>query len=188
MADDERPPIYTKTGDDGTTGLLFGGRVSKADAAVEVYGTIDEAVAALGVARACLRDEELRTVVLELQRGLFVAGAEAAAQPQARDKLVAGVSLVTPAMVADLEQTIDRLVTERPLRPAFVVPGANQASAALDVARTVLRRAERRLIAVVEAGLEVRPALVAYLNRASDLVYVLARCAAGGEDEVLSHD
>ncbi len=181
------PPIYTKTGDDGTTGLLFGGRVSKADSVIEVCGTLDEAVSALGVARATLTDEHLRTLVLELQRGLFAAGAEVAANPRARDRLVSGVSLVTAEMTAVLEQRIHLLLSEHPLRPAFVVPGATPQSAMLDLARTFLRRAERRLIAARQANATVDDALLAYLNRASDLVYVLARRAADGHHEALSH-
>jgi cob(I)alamin adenosyltransferase len=184
----EQPPIYTKTGDDGTTGLLFGGRVSKADAVIEVCGTLDEAVAALGIARATLGDRGLQEEVLGLQRGLFAAAAEIAANPRARDRLVAGISSVTAEMTASLERTIDALLAEHPLRPAFVVPGATPASAALDLGRTFLRRAERRLIAGRERGMTVSGTLIAYLNRASDLAYVLARAAAGEGDEPLSHN
>ena len=182
------PPIYTKTGDDGTTGLLFGGRVSKTSPAIEVCGALDEAVAALGLGRSLLTDDQLGRIVLSLQRGLFAAAAEIAANPRARDRLVRGISSVTPEMTASLEQAIDALLAEHPLRPAFVVPGANPASAALDVARTFLRRAERRLIASHEGGLSMSDTLIAYLNRASDLAYALARAAAGDEDEPLSHE
>jgi cob(I)alamin adenosyltransferase len=188
MAATGNPPIYTKTGDDGSTGLLFGGRVSKTDPAVEVCGTLDEAVAALGLARASLEDDGLQTIVLDLQRGLFVAAAEAAANPRARDRLVPGTSTVRAEMTAALEQTIDRLLVEHPLRPAFVVPGATPASAALDLARTFLRRAERRLVAAREGGMTVSATLVAFVNRSSDLLYVLARRAARGLDEPLSHE
>jgi len=187
MDDDDRIPLSTKTGDDGTTGLLFGGRVSKTDAVIEVIGAVDEAVATLGLARALLADDELAAAVLGLQRGLFVAAADAAASPRARDQLRPGVSLVTVEMTAEVEDSIDRLLDERPLRPAFVVPGANPPSAALDVARTRLRTAERRLVAAREAGAEVSDALLSYVNRASDLVYVLARAAAGPGEEASSH-
>jgi cob(I)alamin adenosyltransferase len=183
------PPIYTKTGDDGTTGRLFGGRVSKADRVIEACGTLDEAVAALGIARAALEsDDDLRAIVLALQRGLFVAAADVAANPRARDRLVPGISEVTAEMTAELEQRIDRLVAEQPLRPAFVVPGATPASAALDLARTFVRRAERGLVAARDDGTPLSAALMTYLNRASDLAYVLARRAAGDSDEPLSHD
>ncbi len=181
------PSIYTKTGDDGTTGLLFGGRVSKADPVIEVCGALDEAVAALGLGRSLLDDEELERLVLELQRGLFAAAAEVAANPRARVRLVGGISSVTPEMTASLERMIDTLLAQHPLRPAFVVPGATPASAALDLARTFLRRAERRLIAAHEVGLTASGTLIAYVNRASDLAYVLARRAAGQAEEPLSH-
>ena len=181
------PPIYTRTGDDGTTGLLFGGRVSKADPVIETCGTLDEAVAALGLGRATLEDARLQELVLNLQRGLFAAAAEIAANPRSRDRLVPGVSSITAEMTAALEQAIDALLAEHPLRPAFVVPGANPASAALDLARTFLRRAERRLIAAREGGTAVSATLIAYVNRASDLAYVLARHAAG-DGEPLSHE
>ena len=187
-ASGETPPIYTKTGDDGTTGRLFGGRVSKADPVVEVCGALDEAVAALGLGRSLLEDARLSQIVLDLQRGLFAAAAEVAVNPRARERLVPGISSVTPEMTAALEQAIDALLTNHPLRPAFVVPGATPASAVLDLARTFLRRAERRLIAGREGGLTVSAALIAYLNRASDLAYVLARRAAGEREELLSHE
>jgi cob(I)alamin adenosyltransferase len=184
---DERPSVYTKTGDDGTTGLLFGGRVSKADPVIETCGALDEAVAALGLGRATLEDPRLRDVVLDLQQGLFVVAAEVAANPRAHDRLVPGISSVTAEMTASLEQAIDALVAEHPLRTAFVVPGTGLASAALDLARTFLRRAERRLIAAREHGMTVSGTLIAYVNRASDLAFVLARATAGEADEPLSH-
>lgn len=104
------------------------------------------------VSRASLQDDGLQTIVLDLQRDLFVAAAEVAANPRARNRLIAGRSLVTTQMTSALEQTIDQLVAEHPLRPAFVLPGATPGSAALDLARTFLRRAERRLVAAREAG------------------------------------
>jgi len=187
MDDDDQIPLSTKTGDDGTTGLLFGGRVSKTDPVIEVVGTIDEAVATLGMARSLLADGELAGFVLGLQRGLFVVAADVAALPRARNQLRPGISLVTGEMTAVVEASIERLLDERPLRPAFVVPGENPSSAALDVARTRLRTAERRLVAAREAGTDVSDAVLSYVNRASDLVYVLARAAAGPDEEELSH-
>jgi cob(I)alamin adenosyltransferase len=173
------PRIYTKTGDDGTTGLLYGGRISKADAAAEAYGTVDEAVAALGLARALCEEAELRDDLLGLQRDLFVVGADLATNPEQRGRLEPGVSLVTEEMVERLEERIDALVAEHPLPNAFVVPGANPASAALDVARSVVRRAERRIVELREAGSEVNDAALRYLNRLSDLLFVTARWKAG---------
>ena len=173
------PRIYTKAGDDGTTGLLYGGRISKADPATEAYGTTDEAVAVLGLARALTEDPALADRLLSLQRQLFVVGADLATNPDERGKLQPGVSLVTAENVDGLEVWIDELVTAHPLPNAFVVPGANPVSACLDVARSVVRRAERRVVELREGGAEVNDAVVRYLNRLSDLLFVLARVAAG---------
>ena len=178
------PRIYTKTGDDGTTGLLYGGRVPKDDAATEAYGTTDEAVAALGMARASSAPA-LGEELLALQRELFVVGADLATNPTERAKLEPGVSLVTADMTERLERRIDELVTERALPQAFIVPGANAGSAALDLARSVIRRAERHVVALEHEGRDVNPEVRRYLNRLSDLVFVLARRQAG-EDEPAS--
>jgi cob(I)alamin adenosyltransferase len=176
------PRIYTKTGDDGTTGLLYGGRVAKDDLVTEAYGTTDEAVAALGLARALTADPTLAGDLLTLQRELFVVGADLAAAPDARARLEPEVSLVTDTMVARLEHRIDDLVERRPLPDAFVVPGANPASAALDVARSVVRRAERHVVALGSAGRTANPEVRRYLNRLSDLLFVLARWEAGASE------
>ncbi len=181
------PILYTKTGDDGSTGMLFGGRLSKDDPAIELCGAIDEAVAALGLARASLTDAHLQARVLDLQRGLFVAAAEIAANPSQRTRLQSGTSRVSAEMTADLERAIDELLAASPLRPAFVVPGATLASAALDLARTAVRRAERRLVSAGRTGMPVSRELAGYMNRASDLIYALARGAAGDREEPLSH-
>jgi cob(I)alamin adenosyltransferase len=192
------PRIYTKTGDDGTTGLLYGGRVSKSNVATDAYGTVDEAVAAIGLARALSGDEELREELLARQRDLFVVGADLATNPDERHRLEPNVSVVTDEMVERLETSIDEHVRTHPLPNAFVVPGANPVSASLDVARAVVRRAERRVVewrgeggtgaqeashqASVrprEEGGGVNDAVVRYLNRLSDLLFVLARIAAG---------
>jgi cob(I)alamin adenosyltransferase len=176
--------IYTKTGDDGTTGLLYGRRVSKADLATEAYGGVDEAVAALGVARAlAVSSPQVGALILEVQRELFVVGADLATNPMQRGKLREGVSLVTAAMVSALEDRIDRLVEEHPLPQEFIVPGANPVSAAVDVARTAVRRAERRVVRMKDAGNTVNPDALMYLNRLSDLLFVLARAEAGGPEE-----
>src|SRR5437660_9235701 len=127
------PRIYTKTGDDGTTGLLYGGRISKADLTAEAYGSVDEAVAAIGLARALgAADVPLAEELLRLQRELFVVGADLATNPEERHRLQAGVSLTTAGMVARLEELIDGLVAQHPLPGEFIVPGANPVSAALD--------------------------------------------------------
>ncbi|HKE97658.1 MAG TPA: cob(I)yrinic acid a,c-diamide adenosyltransferase [Actinomycetes bacterium] len=171
--------IYTRRGDDGTTGLLYGGRVPKSDPRTEAYGTTDEAVAALGVARAFLPPGPLADLVLRLQRELFVAGAELATQPRNAHKLVPGATRVTAGMVADLERLIDEHA-ERVAMPAeFVVPGESRGSALLDQARSVVRRAERRAVELA-ASQEVGGDLLRYLNRLSDLLFVLARFEEGG--------
>lgn len=178
--------IYTRTGDDGTTGLFLGGRVSKGDELVDAYGDVDEAVALLGVARCASADPQLADLLLRLQREMFVVGSDLAANPDRRDRLTAGVSLVTPAMISELETLIDRLVTERPLRPVFVVPGTTATGAAIDHARTVARRAERHVVRAQACGHAVSQDALHYLNRLSDLLFVLARHAAGEVEEPAS--
>ncbi len=180
--------IYTKTGDDGTTGLFYGGRVSKASAAPEAYGAVDEAVAALGLARAFVRVEEIRSLILALQRDLFVVGADLATNPDKRDRLKAGESLVTPDMTERLESEIDQIVEAHPLPEYFIVPGANQGSAALDIARTAVRRAERRCVEMREGGGVVNEDALRYLNRLSDLLFVMARAEAGQGEEASRPD
>src|SRR5438128_11237665 len=179
------PRIYTKTGDDGTTGLLYGGRVPKSDLVTEAYGTTDEAVAMLGLARSLCEDEALAGDLLALQRELFVVGADLACNPKERKKLEPDVSLVSSMMVARLERRIDDLVTERPLPEAFIVPGANPTSATMDDARAVVRRAERHVVGLESAQRTVNPEVRRYLNRLSDLLFVLARWQAG-ESEPMS--
>jgi cob(I)alamin adenosyltransferase len=168
--------IYTKRGDDGTTGLLFGGRVQKSAKRIELNGAVDEAQAAMGVARAEFGPaSELDELLVSLERDLWVLMAEVATAPANRKKLVPGTSLVTAEMVAALEVHIDGL-TERTSMPAeFVVPGENRPSAALDVARTAVRRAERVAVTLPMPGSLVVP----YLNRLSDLVWTMARVAEG---------
>jgi cob(I)alamin adenosyltransferase len=174
--------IYTKTGDDGNTGLLYGGRISKADPRTEAYGTTDEAVAAIGLARSLTADPELAAILLGLQRDLFVVGADLATAGEHRARLQPRVSLLVPEMVADLERTIDEEVAARPLPNEFVVPGANPVSAALDLARSTVRRAERRVVELSSSADDVNPDVVRFLNRLSDLLFVLARRASGGDD------
>jgi cob(I)alamin adenosyltransferase len=177
------PRIYTGTGDDGTTGRLYGGRIPKSHPAAEAYGAVDETVAVLGVARALADHPRLLGVLLRVQRDLFVVGADLATNPDARAKLRPGVSLVTREMVERLEGIIDELVEEHPLPQEFIVPGQSHISAQLDVARATCRRAERRAIALWESGAEVNEEATKYLNRLSDLLFVLARWQAGGPEE-----
>ena len=171
--------IYTRKGDDGTTSLWYGGRVSKDDARTEAYGTVDEAVSALGVARSlCAKNPDaLAGDLLQLQRELFVAGAELATAPDAADRLEDGVSRVTGAMAEALEVDIDRYMNQVELPPQFVIPGGTQLSAALDVARTAIRRAERRVVTLRDSEGLGSEAVLVYLNRASDLLFAMARFA-----------
>ncbi|MEO7127799.1 MAG: ATP:cob(I)alamin adenosyltransferase [Rhodoferax sp.] len=127
--------LYTKLGDHGSTGLLYGGRTSKADPLIDTLGSIDETVSTLGLARARARATAptLATRILRIQRDLFVAAADLVASMHARDRLVPEVFLVTAAMAARIESLIDQLIDQRPLRSVFVVPGANLTSAALDL-------------------------------------------------------
>ncbi len=170
--------IYTRKGDDGTTGLWYGGRVAKHDGRPEAYGSIDEAASALGVCRAVAeRDGELYTDILRMQSELFVAGAELATAPEAAGRLENGVSRVTAEMVDRLEADIDRYMDRVDLPPKFVIPGGTDLSARLDVARTAVRRAERRVSALHSAGELADDIVVSYLNRLSDAVYAMARFA-----------
>ncbi len=171
--------IYTKKGDDGTTALWYGGRVPKHHGRTDAYGTLDEACSTLGVARALCApgQEELAADILRLQDDIFVAGAELATSPGASHRLEDGISRTTEAMVAELEEGIDRYMAQVELPPKFVIPGGNQLSAQLDVARTVIRRAERRVAALAEAGELEGETVVHFLNRASDYAYALARFA-----------
>jgi cob(I)alamin adenosyltransferase len=173
--------IYTRKGDDGTTGLWYGGRRPKSDARIEAYGTVDEAGSALGVARSLCDDSpeqaEVAADLLELQRDLFVAGAELAASPEASERLEDGTSRIHPEMTARLEPAIDRYMDRVDLPPKFVIPGGTPLSAQLDLARAILRRAERRVAALGAAGELASGEILSYLNRAADLVYALARFA-----------
>lgn len=174
------PRIYTKTGDDGTTGLLYGGRVPKDDRRTEAYGTSDEAVAALGVARTQIGDASLADLIVRLQRELFVVGAELATGVDAWPKLVPGTTKVTGDMVTSLEGLIDDYVARTGMPQEFVVPGETPASAAIDLARAIVRRCERQAVAVARDGLLADGEVVRYLNRLADLLFVLARYEEAG--------
>ena len=171
-----REKVYTRKGDDGTTGLFYGGRVRKDSELPSAYGAVDEAQAVLGLARAeAGPDSELASIVVAIERDLYVLMAELATLPENRGKLTPGATAVTAAMVERLEHEIDA-VSERFDPPTeFVVPGETKVAALLDVARTVARRAERHALVAAPA-----PSLVVtYLNRLSDLLWTLARWQEG---------
>jgi cob(I)alamin adenosyltransferase len=172
--------IYTRTGDDGTTGLLYGGRVGKDSPGPDAYGAVDEAVSMLGLARAeAERGSELDDLLVRLQRELFVVGAELATAPEKRGKLEPGVSSTTESMVTALEPLIDDITSRYDPPTEFVLPGENRTAAALDAARAVVRRAERQAVAAARQGWLDGSFAVAYLNRLADLVYTLARWQEG---------
>jgi cob(I)alamin adenosyltransferase len=179
--------IYTRKGDHGDTGLLFGGpRVSKASARTEAAGAVDEAVAALGLARAAIgavtdrTERRLDDLIVRLQRELFVVGAEISTHAVRRARLTDGVSRVTADMIHALETDIDQLTDAYPMPAEFIIPGESLTGAALDQARSVTRRAERRVVALAEIGDLPESQAVPYLNRLADLLFVMARAADGG--------
>ncbi|HUF31893.1 MAG TPA: cob(I)yrinic acid a,c-diamide adenosyltransferase [Acidimicrobiales bacterium] len=175
--------FYTRKGDDGTTGLFFGGRVRKDSAAPEAFGTVDEAQAAIGLARAeAETGSELDELCLHVERDLYVLMAELATAVENRRKLAPGQTLVTPEMVLAVEARTDDLATRFEMPTDFVLPGGNRTSALLEVARTVVRRAERAAVPAAADGSSVVP----YLNRLSSLLWAMARWQEGGA--VLSKD
>ena len=166
--------IYTKTGDAGETSLFDKTRVSKADARVDAYGEVDEVNACLGAARAAGLDADLGSALEQIQKDLFALGARLA-DPSSRIASRVTKAAVTDADVARLEQTVDRLEAELPPLRKFVLPGGSPAGSLLHLARTVCRRAERRVVALGADAVE--PILIVYLNRLSDLPFVMARAA-----------
>ena len=178
--------MATGKGDDGSTGLLYGGRISKDDARTEAYGSIDEAVACMGLARAeiaALADsgelpaelQHMARMILRLQRELFVAAAELATNPEAWDRLEDGRTRVDEPMLAGLEELLSVAEGQVEMPREFIVPGSTRLSAALELSRTVVRRAERRVITLGRDQLVPGQWLMPYLNRLADLLWVLAR-------------
>ena len=183
---DYRSAVATGRGDDGTTGLLFGGeRVAKDDLRTEAYGTVDEAVAAMGLARVELAEAgaaDLAATILRFQRELFVVGAELATNPEARERAQDGVTRVTQAMVDGVDATLREAEAGIELPREFVVPGETRASAALEMARTLLRRAERRTVTLAREDAAIAEGrTLPYLNRLADLLWILARAAEQAE-------
>jgi cob(I)alamin adenosyltransferase len=164
--------IYTKTGDEGETSLFDQTRVSKADVRVDAYGEVDELNAYLGAARAAGVGADLSAALEAIQRDLFALGARLA-DPASRIADRVTKAAITPADIERLEGLIDRLDAEAPPLRRFILPGGAPAGALLHVARTVCRRAERRVVAL--GPRDVAPILVVYLNRLSDLLFVMAR-------------
>jgi cob(I)alamin adenosyltransferase len=170
--------IYTRKGDEGETSLLYGIRTSKDDLRCEAYGTIDEAVSLLGLAKNFCRPE-VSDIISSLQRELFAIGTELATPREHYAKLEAKGMTAGPNMVRRLEDLIDHYESMIAMPQEFVVPGACVSSATIDVARTVIRRAERRVVGLGKKGNFVGGELLRYLNRLSDLLFVLARYEEG---------
>jgi cob(I)alamin adenosyltransferase len=164
--------IYTKTGDAGETSLFDKTRVRKSDARVDAYGEVDELNACLGVARAAGAGDEIAAIIEGIQKDLFALGARLA-DPSAKIAARVTKAAITDAHVERLEQAIDRLEAELPPLRRFILPGGSPAGAALHLARTVCRRAERRVVSL--GSEEVEPIVIVYLNRLSDLLFVMAR-------------
>jgi cob(I)alamin adenosyltransferase len=168
--------IVTRTGDSGTTALMYNRRVSKCDARVEAYGAVDELNAALGLARASANDDFIRDNILSIQSGLVVLMGElaTAAEDLARYQKD-GYSIVTAEMTAKLEVVVKEIEAQKITYKGWATPGANLSSAALDVARTTCRRAERRVCALQDSEQLHNPEIIIYLNRLSDLLWLMAR-------------
>jgi cob(I)alamin adenosyltransferase len=167
--------IYTKTGDDGTTGLAGGKRLKKSDARVDAYGSVDELNAALGFARSLIGDEEIAQIVGRLQRELFVLGSDLAAPPAPNTPApVSTMPRITAAMVERLEREIDRFADEVGPLTSFILPGGSKDAAAMHIARCVCRRAERT-IATLASRDDIGEFILPYINRLSDHLFELAR-------------
>ena len=170
-----RKRVYTKFGDQGETSLLYGGRVSKNNPHTEAYGITDEAVSAMGMARAFTEDQRVQDTLRDLQRELFTIAAELATDPDKYELFQQHFKPVTEEMVTNLEKAIDSLEEEFEMPKVFILPGGSQPSAAIDLARCVIRTAERRVVAMNEQGLLTNSLIMTYLNRLGDLLFVLAR-------------
>lgn len=176
--------IYTRTGDEGMTRLLFGGQVPKTDPRAVAYGTVDEAISAMGLARALSQDNWARARLFEAQRVLFTVAAELATDVDQYGKFTELFKPVTPEMTARLERVIDEIDSRIKLPRAFIIPGASPASAAMDVARAVVRRAEREVVSLDQSGRLGNREILKFVNRCSDFLFMLARF----EDRALTYE
>ncbi|MGB8369214.1 MAG: cob(I)yrinic acid a,c-diamide adenosyltransferase [Limisphaerales bacterium] len=168
--------IATKTGDDGTTALMYGRRVPKTHPRVEAYGAVDELNAALGVARASAEHDFVRNNLLVIQKDLIVLMGETGVATEDLPRYVKdGYSLVTPAMTATLDALVREIEAQNISFKGWATPGATPPSAALDLARTICRRAERRVCGLKETGELKNAEIIIYLNRLSDLLWLFAR-------------
>ena len=175
MTSSHRKRIYTKYGDEGETSLLYGGRVSKNDLHTEAYGITDEAVSTMGLARALSQDVRVKDILRELQRELFTIAAELATDPPRYDLFKRHFKPVASEMVTRMEELIDELEEGVEMPNVFILPGGSAASAAIDMARCIIRTAERRTVALKEQGKLTNLDILRYMNRLGDLLFVLAR-------------
>jgi cob(I)alamin adenosyltransferase len=171
--------IYTRTGDKGETGLVGGARVSKDSLRVEAYGSVDELNSVLGIVRASLNDKELDDLLAEIQSDLFVVGSDLASAEKTRQRKITRIS---NERIIAMEKTIDKLEAELSPLKVFILPGGGIPGSLLHNARTVARRAERRVVALGKAE-AINEQLVPYMNRLSDLLFVMARVANHRENK-----
>lgn len=167
--------MYTRRGDQGKTGLLYGGRVAQSDPRCEAYGSLDEAVSAMGLGRAHSEKELVRGILLDLQKEAFTVGGELAIDTDYYPKYLKHFKKVTSEMVTKLEETTDQITKRIDPPREFIMPGGSPSSAAIDLARTIVRRAERRSVSLWEDALLTNKEILRYLNRLSSLLFVLAR-------------
>jgi cob(I)alamin adenosyltransferase len=176
--------IVTKKGDDGTTGLMYNRRVSKRHAQVEAYGTVDELNAALGLARSAAGHEVLRQQLFGIQKDLVTVMGELATLPEDLTRYVKdGYEVVGPELVAKLDAIAHEIESQKVSFQGWATPGANPAAASLDLARTICRRAERHICGLREDGKLDNPQIVIFLNRLSDVLWLLARWAETHEGQ-----
>ncbi|MBA7644694.1 Corrinoid adenosyltransferase [subsurface metagenome] len=166
---------FNKRGDKGETSLLFGRRVSKSDLRCEAYGTIDELVSSLGIARNFVTKDKVREIILGVQKELFTLGAELATKSEDYERLTTKFKPVTDEMVNRLEEIIDETETKIEMPKSFVIPGSNLGSASLDLSRAIVRRAERKAVMLKGKNEIKNDAILKYLNRLADLLFTLSR-------------
>lgn len=168
-------------GDKGTTALLFGRRVSKASPQPEAYGTVDELNSTLGLAKSLCRQEHARGIIDDIQKDLGIVAAEIATEPERHDDLGKHGWIVSDEMVKKLEGYIEDIEHRVTMPNKFIIPGATTGAAAIDMARAIVRRAERRVVGLMESGDLINQNVAAYLNRTSDVLFALARFEEAGK-------
>jgi len=164
--------LFNKKGDEGYTSMLYGQRIRKSDPRPETYGTLDEANSTLGFARALSKNERVKEIIYKVQKMLFVIGGELATDPKDYGKLK---KKIEEEDIQELQNLIEEIEDKVRLPKSFIIPGTSLVSASLDMARTIIRRGERRAVRLKEDNLLVNDKILAYLNRSADLIFILAR-------------